>query len=113
MLQDKVLSEEEKNRHFFEADQRIRKAVSELEHLRRKGRDISGFCEEIRNVFAGTQAEEMATNWESKLSSLRDQFKPWPDTSELALASVVLAIREQLREVRESQEEMNRLRGLE
>jgi hypothetical protein len=111
-LQGKLLTEEEKNKNFFEADQKIRKAVSEFEHLRRKGRKIADFCEEVRNIFGRTHAEEMATNWEVKLSSLHDRFNPWPDISESALTAFVSAIREQEREVRESQEEMNKLRGL-
>ena len=112
MSQNNVLSEEEKNKHFFEADQRITKARSELEHLRRKGREISAFCDRVRDIFGRTHAEEMATDWETKLAFLRDQFRPSPDTSESALTAFVSAILEQAKEVREVQEEMSRLRGL-
>lgn len=54
------VTEEEKLKHFFEADQKISKAVSELEHLRRKGRAIADFCEKVKDVFGRTRPEEMA-----------------------------------------------------
>ncbi len=112
MLQNNVMTEEERNRNFFEADERERKSVSELEHLRRKGRAISEFCSEIRDIFGKTNAEDMARAWGEKLNFLRSQFKPWPDTGEDALGALARAIGEQLRELREAEEERNRLRGI-
>lgn len=107
-----MLTDEQKYRNFFKADQRIGKSVSEIEHLRLEGLRIRDICGTIKDIFDHTQASDMVASWETKKSVAPDAFTSWPDLSEAGLSSFISAIRDQLRELREAHEEKNRLRGV-
>ncbi len=112
MLHGSVLTDEEKHKNFFEADQRIARAVSEIEHLRLKGLRIRDICGTIRDIFDHTQAADMVAAWDLKKTVAPDRFASMPDLSEAGLASFVSAICDELSKLHEAQEEYNRLRGV-
>jgi len=111
MAPENVLTQEERNRNFFEADKRRSEAISELEHLRKKGQRIRDVCMTVRDIFDKMDAERMVADWNIKRSVAPTEFECWPDLSLSGLQSFVSAIGDQARILNESEQEMNRMRG--
>jgi len=111
MAPDNVLTQEELNRNFFDADKRRREAGSELEHLRKKGLRIRDVCMIVRDIFDKMKVDDMVIAWDAKRSVSPAELESWPDLSPNGLQSFVSAIREQMRILNEAAEEMNRMRG--
>ena len=107
-----VVTNEERHKYFFEADEKRRKAVCELERLRRKGRAVAQLCDDIRAVFSRTNPEDMANDWMARLRFIRERNNPWPDTGEESPNNLVRTIEQAVRDELQAEQEMNRLRGL-